>query len=204
MAISCPLDLDVSRLRAEVQSMYARVAEDPGGDFHFHRGPSYAVERLGYDARELSPLPDFATGSFAGIGNPHLVQPLEPGATVLDMGCGAGTDLLLAAMRVGPAGRAIGVDMTPAMVERARAGAEMIGLANVEVRLGDATSLPVDDQSVDVLISNGVFNLVPDKEQALREIFRVVRRGGRLQLADIVLGSELDDTARRDVDLWTG
>jgi len=204
MAISCPVDLDVARLRAEVQSMYARVAADPAGDFHFHRGPAYAVERLGYDAVELARLPDLVTGSFAGIGNPHLVQPLEPGATVLDMGCGAGTDLLLAAMRVGPTGRAIGVDMTEPMVAQASAGAQMIGLSNVEVKLGDATALPVPDESVDVLISNGVFNLVPDKERALGEIFRVVRRGGRLQLADIVLGAELDEAAKRDVDLWTG
>lgn len=204
MAISCPVDLDVTRLRAAVQSMYSRVAADPDGDFHFHRGPDYAAERLCYDAAELARLPDLATGSFAGIGNPHLVQPLEPGATVLDMGCGAGTDLLLAAMHAGPTGRAIGVDMTEPMVERARAAAGMLGLANVEVRLGDATALPVDDESVDVLISNGVFNLVPDKERALREIFRVVKRGGRLQLADIALGSELDEAAKRDVDLWTG
>ena len=112
--------------------------------------------------------------------------------------------LLLAAMHAGPTGRAIGVDMTEPMVERACAAAGMLGLANVEVRLGDATALPVDDESVDVLISNGVFNLVPDKERALREIFRVVKRGGRLQLSDIVLGSELDEAATRDVDLWTG
>jgi arsenite methyltransferase len=204
MAISCPVDLDVARLRAEVQSMYARVAAEPGGDFHFHRGPAYAAERLGYDTTELGTLPESVTASFAGIGNPHLVQPLAPGAVVLDMGCGAGTDLLLAARQVGPTGRAIGVDMTDAMVARAAAGAKAAGLSNVDVRLGDATALPVDDGSVDVLISNGVFNLVPDKDRALAEIFRVVRPGGRLQLADIVLGAELDEAAKRDVDLWTG
>lgn len=204
MAISCPVDLDVSRLRAEVQTMYARVAADPDGDFHFHRGPAYAAERLGYDAAALARLPLSVTASFAGIGNPHLVQPLDAGSTVLDMGCGAGTDLLLAATAVGPTGRAIGVDMTESMVAHARAGAEAAGLSNVDVRLGDATALPVTDGSVDVLISNGVFNLVPDKALALSEIFRVVRPGGRLQLADIVLGAELDEAARRDVDLWTG
>jgi arsenite methyltransferase len=204
MAISCPVDLDVARLRAEVQSMYARVAAEPGGDYHFHRGPAYAAERLGYDATELATLPESVTASFAGIGNPHLVQPLATGATVLDMGCGAGTDLLLAARHVGPTGRAIGVDMTDAMVARAAAGAKAVSLSNVDVRLGDATALPVDDDSVDVLISNGVFNLVPDKDRALAEIFRVVRPGGRLQLADIVLGAELDEAAKHDVNLWTG
>ena len=184
--------------------MYARVAVEPGGDYHFHRGPEYAAERLGYDKTELATLPESVTASFAGIGNPHLVQPLAPGATVVDMGCGAGTDLLLAARHVGPTGRAIGVDMTDAMVARAAAGAKAVGLSNVDVRLGDATALPVDDDSVDVLISNGVFNLVPDKDRALSEIFRVVRPGGRLQLADIVLGAELDEAAKRDVTLWTG
>jgi arsenite methyltransferase len=204
MAISCPVDLDVARLRAEVQAMYARVAAEPAGDFHFHRGPEYATQRLGYDPSELAKLPGSVTASFAGIGNPHLVQPLETGATVLDMGCGAGTDLLLAAMHVGPTGRAIGVDMTESMLTRARAGARAAGLSNVDVRLGDATSLPIADATIDVLVSNGVFNLVPDKERALSEMVRVVAPGGRLQIADIVLGDELDEAARRDVDLWTG
>lgn len=204
MSLTCPVDLDVTRLRAEVQSMYTRVASDPGGEFHFHRGPRYAAERLGYDAAALARLPDSVTASFAGIGNPHLVQPIDDGATVLDMGCGAGTDLLLAAMQVGPAGRAIGVDMTESMAARAREGAREADLANVEVRLGDATALPLPDGSVDVLISNGVFNLVPDKARALAEMFRVIKPGGRLQIADIVLATDLDDAAKRDVDLWTG
>ena len=204
MGISCPIDLDVARLRAEVQSMYTRVAAEPGGTFHFHRGAAYAAERLGYDAARLARLPESVTASFAGVANPHLVAPLEAGTTVLDMGCGAGTDCLLAAMQVGPGGRAIGVDMTESMAARARAGAAMVGLTNVEIRLGDATAMPVDDESVDVLISNGVFNLVPDKGLALAEMFRVVRPGGRLQIADIVLGADLEEEARRDVDLWTG
>ena len=204
MDISCPVDLDTARLRAEVQSMYRRVAIDPGGEFHFHRGPAYAAERLGYDSIALAKLPASVTASFAGVGNPHAIRSLDAGATVLDMGCGAGTDLLLAAMAVGRNGRAIGVDMTDSMTARARAGAMETGLANVDVRLGDATDMPVADGSIDVLISNGVFNLVPDKDRALAEMFRVIAPGGRLQIADIALGMELDAATRRDVDLWTG
>lgn len=204
MSLTCPVDLDVARLRAQVQAVYTRVAADPGSPFHFHRGPAYAAERLGYDATELARLPESVTASFAGIGNPHLAGPLPPGATVLDVGCGAGTDLLIAALHVGPHGRAIGVDMTEPMMRHARAGAGALGLPHVEVRSGDATALPVDTGGVDVLISNGVFNLVPDKALALAEMFRVIRPGGRLQLADIVLGAELEEGARRDVDLWAG
>lgn len=204
MATHCPIGLDVDQLRKEVGSVYRRVAEDPSGDFHFHRGPTYAAELLGYDADELAALPAETTASFAGVANPHIVAAIEAGATVLDIGCGAGTDLLLAARRVGPTGRAIGVDVTPAMLERARAGAVAAGLDNVELRLGDALALPVDDASIDVVISNGVINLTPDKEQAYAEVFRVLEPGGRLQLADIVVAAELSDAIRRDIDLWTG
>jgi SAM-dependent methyltransferase len=204
MASSCPIGLDVDQLRREVGFIYSRVAEDPGGDFHFHRGPAYAAELLGYDAAELAALPSETTASFAGVANPHIIAPLDAGLTVLDIGCGAGTDILLAARRTGPGGRAIGVDMTPAMVERARAGAAAAGLAHVEIRLGDALSLPVDDASIDVVISNGVINLTPDKDRAYAEVVRVLRPGGRLQLADIVVGAELSDAIRRDIDLWTG
>src|SRR6266436_3592354 len=136
MAIACPIDLDRLKLRAEIQSIYARVAADPSGDFHFHRGPEYAATRLNYDAAELSRLPRTVTESFAGVGNPHSIAPLPAGATVVDIGSGAGTDLLLAAFHVGPRGRAIGVDMTAAMRERARRGAAACGLVQVEVREG--------------------------------------------------------------------
>lgn len=204
MAIACPVDLDTLKLRAEIQSIYARVAADPSGEFHFHRGPEYAARRLRYDAAELAKIPGSVTESFAGIGNPHAIAPLPPGATVVDIGSGAGTDLLLAALQVGPRGRAIGVDMTEGMRDRARRGAAMSGLAHVDVREGDATALPVETESVDVVISNGVLNLVPDKRQAIAEIRRVLKPGGRVQIADIVLGVELAEDARKDIDLWTG
>jgi SAM-dependent methyltransferase len=204
VAVTCPIDLDVASLRAEVQTMYSRVATSPDGEFHFHRGPHYAATMLGYNATELAALPGEVTSSFAGIGNPHALGRIPAGATVLDIGCGAGTDLLLAARQVGPTGRAIGVDMTEAMRERASKGAAACGLANVEVRSGDATRLPVEDRSVDVVISNGVLNLVPEKERAVAEIARVLKPGGHVQIADIIIGEVLPDSALRDIDLWTG
>lgn len=204
MAVSCPVGFDVASLRAEVQTMYSRVAEAPNGEFHFHRGPDYAVSRLGYDAGELAALPAGVTSAFAGVANPHAIAPIPPGATVVDIGSGAGTDLLLAARRVGPNGHAIGVDMTEAMRQRARQGAAACGLDNVDVRGGDATGLPVDDRSVDVVISNGVLNLVPEKARAVAEMARVLKPGGRVQIGDIVIGQVLPESALRDIDLWTG
>jgi arsenite methyltransferase len=204
MAMACPVDLDTLKLRAEIQSIYARVAANPSGEFHFHRGPEYAATRLGYDAAELAKIPRTVTESFAGVGNPHAIGPVPAGATVVDIGSGAGTDLLLAAVHVGPTGRAIGVDMTEAMRERARRGAAACGLTHVDVREGEATALPVETESVDVVISNGVLNLVAEKQMAIAEVRRILKPGGRVQIADIVLGVELPEEARRDIDLWTG
>jgi arsenite methyltransferase len=204
VAVSCPIGFDVKSLRAEVQTMYSRVAEAPNGEFHFHRGPDYAASLLGYDAGELALLPTDVTAAFAGVANPHAIGHIPAGATVVDIGSGAGTDLLLAARRVGPTGRAIGVDMTEAMRLRAAQGAAACGLTNVEVRSGDATRLPIDDRSVDVVISNGVLNLVPEKERAVAEIARVLKPGGQVQIGDIVIGEVLPESALRDIDLWTG
>jgi SAM-dependent methyltransferase len=204
MSLACPVDLDAARLRAEIKSMYARVADAPDGTFHFHRGPEYAARLLGYDAGELAALPPEVTARFAGVANPHAVGPIVAGECVVDLGCGAGTDLLLAARHVGPSGRAIGVDMTPDMRAMATEGAARAGLDHVEVLAGDFTEIPLDTASVDVVISNGVLNLVPEKEKAIAEVARVLKPGGRVQFADIVLGLELEESARRDIDLWTG
>ena len=204
MALVCPVELDTRELRTEVSKIYGRVAFHPDDNFHFHRGPAYAAEFLGYDAAELALLPVESTGSFAGVGNPLAMAAIEPGQTVLDIGCGAGMDLLLAARRIGSSGKAMGVDMTDAMLERASHAAHTAGLQNVEVRKADATALPLADSSVDVVISNGVLNLVPEKERAFGEIVRVLRPGGRLQIADIVVEAELSEDIRRNIELWTG
>jgi arsenite methyltransferase len=204
MSLTCPTTLDAQRLRFEISNLYGRVTTEADGDYHFHRGPAYAVEFLDYDASELASLPEGATRSFAGIGNPLKIGRIDARATVVDIGCGAGTDLLLAARQIGRSGKAIGVDMTADMLETARQAAQEAGLVHVELRAGDATSLPVNDSSVDVVISNGVLNLVPEKEEALREIGRILKPGGLVQIADIALDSALSEEARADIDLWTG
>lgn len=204
MPIACPVSLDTAVLRSEISGIYGRVAAAPDGEFHFHRGPVYAAEFLGYEAEELRGLPSDSTASFAGVGNPFAIGPIHGGETVLDIGCGAGMDLLLAARRVGADGQAIGVDMTEAMLERARNTAATAGLRQLEVRRGDATALPVADRSIDVVSSNGVLNLVPEKDRAFADIVRVLKPGGRLHLADIVLDTELPEDALRNIDLWTG
>jgi SAM-dependent methyltransferase len=203
MATACPTGFSVDELRARVRETYDRLARAPDGDFHFHRGAAYAALRLGYDPNELSALPRAATDRFAGVGNPLRIGPVFPGESVLDHACGAGTDLLLAARRVGPGGRAIGVDMTPGLRAQAVAAVAAAGLSSlVDVRPGLMEDLPVADASVDVVISNGVVNLSPDKPRVFREIARVLRPGGRLFLADVVVARELAPNVREDPELW--
>jgi arsenite methyltransferase len=203
MALTCPTGFDVDTMRSAVRATYERVAQDPEGVYHFHRGLDYAVEYLGYDRAELEALPVEATESFAGVGNPHRIGPLPKDPVVLDIGSGAGMDLLLAAQRAGPRGRAIGVDMTPAMRTKARENAQRAGLADrVDVRPGLAEDLPMGANSVDVVITNGVLNLTSDKVRAFAEISRVLRPGGRLHLADVLLDVDLHEHERMDAHLW--
>jgi SAM-dependent methyltransferase len=202
MAATSPAGFDVPHLRAQILATCARVAREPHGGFRF-RGPRYAAELLEYHAPELALLPETSTARFAGVGNPLRIGPLMPGETVLDHACGAGMDLLLAARRVGPTGRAIGVDMAPAMRAAAAAAAREAELDRVvEIRAGFLEDLPVADESVDVVISNGVVNLSPDKPRVFGEIHRVLRPGGRLYLADVVVQRELKLEVRESPGLW--
>jgi arsenite methyltransferase len=195
--------LDVELLRSAIQDEYAEVAACPMKGFHFHTG-RFLADRLGYPAERVKALPDSVVESFAGVGNPFVWGEPAPGETVLDLGSGAGFDALQAAAMVGPTGRVIGVDMTPAMLEKARHNAALLGMENAEFREGFLESLPVADESVDAVISNGVVNLCPDKAAALAEAYRVLKPGGRLQLSDIVVRSAVPEDAKADISLWTG
>jgi len=195
--------VDQKELRAQVQEKYREVALEPGAPFHFHTGRALAT-RLGYPAAVVDRLPDSAVESFAGVGSPFALRDLQPGERVVDVGCGAGFDTVLAADQVGPNGQVIGVDMTPEMLAKARRNVDELGLHHVEIREGLAEQLPVADGWADVVIANGVINLCVDKATVFAEIHRVLRPGGRLQFADIANGNPVPAAAMRDVDLWTG
>jgi SAM-dependent methyltransferase len=200
MSTAPPVDVDV--LRDAIQETYTEVSTEPIQDFVFPTGRPWAQD-LGYP-EELARVPERSVKSFAGVANPFSLGRIEPGSAVLDLGCGAGTDLLVAAQMVGAEGRVIGIDMTPTMLARARDSAKEMGLGNVELHEGLIESVPVADASVDVVISNGVIDLVPDKDAVFDEIERVLRPGGRLQLADVVIHKEVSEDARKNIDLWTG
>jgi arsenite methyltransferase len=197
------LPVDVESLRAAIRAEYAAVAEHPEQGFHFHTGAHLAAI-LGYPEEWIAALPASAVESMAGTGNPFALGELQPGERVVDCGSGAGADSLIAARLVASNGRVIGVDMTPEMLAKARTNAELMDLRNVEFREGVIEALPVPDGWADVVISNGVLNLVPDKTMALGEILRVLRPGGRIQLADIVLDRPVPGGSKSDVSLWTG
>lgn len=201
-ALSVP-DLDQSDLRRAIQAEYQLVAENPDHGFHFHTGRPLA-KMLGYDEEWLDGLPERSVESFAGTGNPFSLGRVKPGERVVDVGSGAGIDSLIAGRMAGPDGRVIGVDMTPAMLAKARRAGQEAGLDNVEFRPGLGESLPVFDGWADVVISNGVINLMPDKSAALAEMARVLKPEGRLQLADILVEKPVSDGAKQNIDLWTG
>lgn len=194
--------VDAEALRAEVREKYAEVATNPAGSFHFHTGRPLA-DRLGYPRDLVTALPDDAVASFAGVDNPFAAAPIPAGSRVVDLGSGAGFDCFVASQLVGERGRVIGVDMTPAMLERSRRVADTIGATNVEFREGLLEELPVDDGWADVVISNGVLNLVADKHRVLAEAWRVLRPRGVLQFADIAVGRDVPDEAKCDIELWT-
>ena len=195
------VDRDV--LRRAIREEYEVVAAEPARGFHFHTGRPLA-RLLGYEDAWLAGVPEPSIASFAGTGNPFSLGLLHAGEQVVDVGCGAGIDSLIAAHMVGATGRVAGIDMTPAMLEKATAGAARAGLANVEFRPGYGESLPVPDAWADVVISNGVLNLMPDKVAALEEMARVLKPGGRLQIGDILVEREVPLSAKEKIELWTG
>ena len=195
--------LDVGMLRRQIQVEYSLVAREPARGFHFHTGRPLA-RLLQYKDEWLDGIPESAIESLAGTGNPFALGRLAEGDRVVDVGCGAGIDSLIAARMVGLSGAVVGVDMTPAMLEKARAGAAAMNAANVEFRESYAESLPVPDEWADVVISNGVMNLFPDKTAGLREMARVLKPGGRLQIGDILVTKAVPEGAKRDINLWKG
>jgi len=200
MAIEIPIDVDL--LKKEIKRTYAALSQDPGKDFVFPTGRAWA-EDLDYPP-ELANVPDTAADSFAGVANPFALGRLEDGERVVDLGCGAGTDSLVAAQMVGQNGHVTSIDMTPEMLEKARAATAELGLTNVDFVEGEIERLPLANDSVDVVISNGVIDLVPDKDAVFAEIFRILRPGGRMQIADVTIQKPVSEEGRRDIDLWTG
>jgi SAM-dependent methyltransferase len=196
------VEIDVELLKSEIKKTYASLSEQPEQDFIFPTGRAWA-EDLGYP-EELARVPDSAVESFAGVANPWKLGRLSPGERVLDLGSGAGTDSLVAAQMVGEEGHVTGIDMTAAMLEKARAAADEMGMTNVEFVAGEAEQLPFPDESFDVVISNGVIDLIPDKDAVFSELHRVLVPGGRIQVADVTIQNPVSEEGRRNIDLWTG
>ena len=194
--------VDVGLLKSEIRKTYASVSTEPERDFIFPTGRTWA-EDLDYP-EELARVPETAVQSFAGVANPFSLGRLEPGARVLDLGSGAGTDSLVAAQMVGPEGHVTGIDMTPEMLAKARAAAAEMGIANVEFVEGEVERLPFAEGSFDIVVSNGVIDLVPDKDAVFSELSRVLVPGGRIQIADVTIQKPVSEEGRRNIDLWTG
>jgi arsenite methyltransferase len=195
-------DIDVDLLKSEIKKTYASVSTEPEKDFIFPTGRPWA-EDLGYPD-ELANVPETAVQSFAGVANPWTMGRLAAGERVLDLGSGAGTDALVAAQMVGPEGHVTGIDMTPEMLATARAAAAEMGATNVEFVESEAEHLPFAEESFDVVISNGVIDLIPDKDAVFSELHRVLVPGGRLQVADVTIQNPVSEEGRRNIDLWTG
>jgi arsenite methyltransferase len=196
------VEIDIALLKSEIKKTYASVSTEPEKDFIFPTGRPWA-EDLGYPD-ELANVPETAVQSFAGVANPFSLGRLESRAHVLDVGSGAGTDSLVAAQMVGPEGGVTGIDMTPEMLATARAAAEKMGATNVEFVESEAERLPFADGSFDIVISNGVIDLIPDKDAVFSELFRVLGPGGRIQIADVTIQNPVSEEGQRNIDLWTG
>jgi arsenite methyltransferase len=197
------VDIDVEVLKCEIKKTYARVSQDPDEDFIFPTGRAWILD-LDYPPDLVGRVPEAAAESFAGVANPFALGTLARGEAVLDIGSGAGSDSLVAAQMVGPEGSVTGLDMTPEMLAKARSAAAEMGATNLTFVEGEAENLPFEDESFDVVISNGVIDLIPDKDAVYSEIHRVLRPGGRIQIADVTIQNPVSEEGRRKIDLWTG
>jgi len=197
------LGLELDGLRQAISKEYEELAYNPDQGFHFHTGRRL-TRILGYKEEWLEGIPESSIESFAGTGNPFSIEELNSGEKVVDIGCGAGIDSLVAAKKVGSNGKVIGVDMTDAMLNKARKAGEEAGFNQVEFKKGHAESLPIEDGWADIVISNGVINLTPDKKTTFREIARILKPNGRVQIGDILVQKKVPDSAKRKIDLWTG
>lgn len=195
--------VDVELLKREIRKTYASVSQEPERDFMFPTGRAWAAD-LGYPEALLARVPEGSAESFAGVANPFSLGALAPGERVLDVGCGAGLDSLVAAQMVGTDGSVTGIDMTPEMLAKARAGAAELGINYATFAEGEAERLPFDDASFEVVISNGVIDLIPDKDAVFSELHRVLVPGGRIQVADVTIQRPVSEEGRRNIDLWTG
>jgi len=189
------------RIEENIQQKYARAAVNPEGMFPYPTGRA-GLEALHYDLQTIQALPEKVAAPYVGVGNPFTLGPIHPGEAILDIGCGAGVDTIIAARLTGPAGTVTGIDLTPEMLSRARENARLLGVDNVTFQESSAEQLPFPDNRFDVVISNGVLNLVVDKPRALREIHRLLKPGGRFMVADEVLVGELPKETKARVESW--
>jgi arsenite methyltransferase len=195
-------EIDPTAIREAVRKKYVEVAQSAEGKFIYSTGRQGALT-LGYDPAIIAGLSDDALASFCGVGNPFALGPIKGGESVLDVGCGAGLDMIVASRLIGDTGRICGIDMTPQMAERARVNLRRARVTNGEVQVAGAESIPYRDASFDVVISNGVINLSPTKDAVFREIYRVVRRGGRVQFADVVVNEALPPDVANSLEAWS-
>jgi SAM-dependent methyltransferase len=195
-------DRSIEEIQQAVRKKYAEVSCSAAGKFRYLTGRAGAVA-LGYDLSPLSDLPDDVFDTFCGVGNPFALESIHRGEKLLDVGCGTGLDMILASRLVGPVGWVRGIDLTPEMVEKAQVNFVRAGANNASAVVAGSEAIPYDDNTFDVVISNGVLNLSPLKEESLHEIFRVLRAGGRLQIADIVLNEDLPADVTNSLDAWS-